>query len=372
MLILNKTENILICPLEWGLGHAGRMIALASKLKEMKKNIFFGAGEKHLSFFRKELPGITCIEFPGFKPRYSRCFPQFFILLLQSPLLLYHIVLEHFRLKRIIKENAIDMVISDNRFGLWNRNIRTVYITHMPLIPCPGFFFFLEYPGIFMHRIIIKKYNYCLIPDLPGEINLSGRLSHGIRLPGNVRYIGILSRFSGNKYEDIPFSAGCPENIVILSGPEPQRSVLQNKLKQVFEKKEESTIFLAGNPEKTREKDCSGKITEYQHLTAKEMGKLIKAGKYIITRPGYTSVMELVSLNCTALLIPTPGQTEQEYLAKYLAGKGWFRSLSQKEINPGISIRNSEVPGIFDTINRESRKLLEEVLMDLFDYQHNS
>ena len=118
-----------------------------------------------------------------------------FLSLFKTPLLLFHIFREHFRLKRIISEYSIDIVISDNRFGLWNRKIKTVYITHMPLIPFPKPLQFLEFIGISLHRVIIRKYSFCFIPDLPGEINVTGRLSHGIRLPDNVRYIGILSRF---------------------------------------------------------------------------------------------------------------------------------------------------------------------------------
>ena len=192
---MNTRHNILICPLEWGLGHAARMIPMARKLLDMNQNVFIASGEEHLNLFRKELPGLTYIDFPGFKPGYSRYLPQYIPLLFKTPLLLFHIIREHYRLKRIISDYSIDIVISDNRFGLWNRKIRTAYITHMPLIPFPKPFQFLEFIGIRLHRFIIRKYSLCFIPDLPGEINLTGRLSHGIRLPENVRYIGILSRF---------------------------------------------------------------------------------------------------------------------------------------------------------------------------------
>ena len=193
---MNKKYNILICPLEWGLGHAARMIPLARKLREMNNNIIIGSGEEHLALFRNEVPGLSYIKFTGFKPGYSSFLPQYLTLLLKTPLLLYHIIREHFRLKKIIREHSIDIVISDNRFGLWNRNITTVYITHMPLIPFPKSLRFLEFIGILLHRAVIKKYSLCFIPDLPGELNVSGRLSHRIKLPDNVRFTGILSRFN--------------------------------------------------------------------------------------------------------------------------------------------------------------------------------
>ena len=250
---LNKSYNILICPLEWGLGHAARMIPLARKLRDMNNNIIIGSGEEHLSLFRNELPGLSYFKFSGFKPGYSRFLPQYIALLLKTPLLLYHVIGEHFRLKKIIREYAIDIVISDNRFGLWNRKVKTVYVTHMPLIPLPKPLRFLEYFGILLHRAVIKKYSLCFIPDLPGELNISGRLSHGIKLPGNVRYIGILSRFisDGPSLQENPVKF--KHNTVILSGPEPQREILKQKLSRLLKEQAPPTVILEGRPDKIRE-----------------------------------------------------------------------------------------------------------------------
>ena len=160
------------------------------------------------------------------------------------PPLLYHIFREHFRLKKIIQEYSIDIVISDNRFGLWNRKVTTVYVTHMPLIPLPKSLRRLEFIGILLHRTIIKKYSFCFIPDLPGDGNLSGRLSHGLKLPANVRYTGILSRFTnytpGLKGNPVTF----PHNTVILSGPEPQREILKQKLTEILKEREPITVML--------------------------------------------------------------------------------------------------------------------------------
>jgi hypothetical protein len=240
-------------------------------------------------------------------------------LLLKTPVLLYHIILEHFRLKRIIRELAVDIVISDNRFGLWNNKITCVYVTHMPLIPFPKLLKFLEPLGVLMHKMIIKKYSLCFVPDLPGELNLSGRLSHGIRLPDNLRYIGILSRFTHSDQFIVDNILEFRHNTVILSGPEPQREILKQKLIALLRDKEPMTIILEGKPGKTDKIENTGNISFYNHLPASLMKSTINSAENIITRSGYTTIMELVSLNCTALLIPTPGQTEQEYLAEYLS-----------------------------------------------------
>ena len=366
---MNRSKNILICPLEWGLGHAARMIPLARKLQEMNNNIIIGSGEEHLALFRTELPGLTYINFSGFRPGYSRYFPQYLILLLKTPMLLYHIVLEHLRLKKIIREHAIDIVISDNRFGLWNKNVISVYVTHMPLIPLPKPLRLLELIGVMLHRAVIKRYSLCFIPDLPGELNVSGRLSHGVRLPDNVRYTGILSRFNyteeSNQQNRIKFQ----HNTVILSGPEPQREMLKKKLVTLLKEQEPLTVILEGRPDKPEEIVKSGNILYYNHLAASEMKDMITGSESIISRSGYTTIMDLISLNRAALLIPTPGQTEQEYLAGYLAEKGWFCTISQGEIKAGFSLPSTEASWPVEIIE-QSKILLSEALKELLEKNH--
>lgn len=366
---MNKSYNILICPLEWGLGHATRMIPIAKALRDMNNNIIIGSGDEHLALFRKEIPGLSYLSFSGFRPGYSRYLPQYLSMFLKTPLLLYHIVREHLVLKKIIREHSVDIVISDNRFGLWNRKITSVYVTHMPLIPFPKPFRFLEFSGILLHRFIIKKYSLCFIPDLPGDLNVSGRLSHGLKLPGNVRYTGILSRFNTNGQSDEVKIASFQHNTVILSGPEPQRGILKQKLTDILKDKLPITIILEGNPDKENGPVKSGNITYINHLLTPEMKEIISGSQSIITRSGYTTIMDLISLNCSALLIPTPGQTEQEYLAEYLSGKGWFYILSQNQIEVGINLPSTMADWTGEII-KQSNYLMERALMELLEKQH--
>lgn len=340
------------------------MIPLAEKLRGLNHNIIFGAGEEHIAFLKTELPEFTYIYFPGFRPAYSRFLPQYFRLLPEIPALIYHIISEHYRLKQIIREHHIDVVISDNRFGLWNKNIRTVYITHQPRISFPHCFSFLEFTGVFFHRKIIKKYDFCLIPDLPGEINLTGRLSHGIRLPGNTRFIGILSRFSGLTSSDETPSPETGQITIILSGPEPQRSILEEKLTGILKKTDRPAVILGGKPGRQTGMTSAGKITLYDHADRELMKEIISVSGVIIARAGYTTIMELVSLGRSALLIPTPGQTEQEYLSRYLSGLGWFSAISQKELNESVPFPPSKKK-LNDEIVMQSGILLDKALKEL-------
>jgi spore coat polysaccharide biosynthesis predicted glycosyltransferase SpsG len=362
-MILNDKKNILICPLEWGLGHAGRMVPLAKRLLQLNHNIFFGSGEEHLDFLKKEIPEATFINFPGFRINYSRYIAQYIIILLKSPLLLYHIFHEHNTLKRIIKDYSIDIVISDNRIGLWNSEIKTVFVTHQLRIPFPKPFRFLEFIGIQITRSIIRRYSCCFVPDLNGELNVSGRLSHGFRLPVNVRYIGILSRFSDQNNDVNSISGKCT---AILSGPEPQRTILQQKLIKILISTGKPAIILEGKPGKVFKSYCLNNIVCYNHLPDNETIKLLKESDTIITRSGYTTIMELISLGRNALLIPTPGQTEQEYLAEYLSQKGWFTFVTQRDLDENnlISSQRIIIPGEFI---EESGRLLDTALKELLE-----
>jgi hypothetical protein len=360
---LRKPQNILICPLEWGLGHAARMIPVASRLMESDK-VFVGAGHLHLDLFRSELKGAEYIHFPGFRPRYSRHLPQYLAMLLKTPLLLYHIISEHIRLRKIISKYSIDIVISDNRFGLWNSSIKTVYFTHILRIPLPRALKPLEQLGVLLHRLIINRYSFCFIPDLPGDLNLSGRLSHGLKLPANARYAGILSRFSTSHKPSGHF--GFRHFTVILSGPEPQRSILRSRLIDALKEKDHFTVILEGRPDEASEPEQNGRFIHYSHIESAGFAELVKTSDCIISRSGYTTIMDLVTLGCSALLIPTPGQTEQEYLAEYLRACGWFSTISQEQIDGDIAVQGvkSALP---DYIVAESRILLEKALSELFE-----
>ncbi len=335
----------------------------------MGHNIFIASGPLHTEFFRSESCDASYIKFPGFSPVYSRYLPQYLMVFLQLPLLLFHAVRDNIRLRRLIREHNIAIVISDNRFGLWSRRVKCVYITHQLIIPFPRYLRILEPLGSSLHRLIIKKYTFCFIPDLPGEINLSGRLSHGTELPPNAMYTGILSRFAGGHTGRSAGSESFPHNTVILSGPEPQKGMLRQKLVKVLKDASPSTVILEGKPGENVNKEMEGNLIFYSHLEAAEMAHLIKRSKSIICRPGYTTIMELASLGCSALLVPTPGQTEQEYLAGYLSEKGWFASVNQKDIRESLPLADNK-PLIDPRITAMSRELLERALAGLLEEHH--
>ena len=320
--------RILICPLDWGLGHTSRMLPVAFRLMNEGHEVVFGGSERQLRLIARDLPWAGTLLFPGFTTRYSRYLPMYLYTIFRVPAFFISIIREHYTLKRMLKEQKYDLVISDNRMGLWNRGIKTVYVTHMLRLPMPLMLKFLEPVGVLFHRLFILQFDECHIPDLQGEGNLSGILSHDVTIPSNARYIGILSKYELCRPEEIVvpkrlrIMAGDNWSVLILSGPEPQRSMLREKITVKWADSDGVLFVLEGRPEDAGAVTRKGNIVSIPHLRPCAMAALIKGSRRIISRSGYTTIMELASLgrldNHTTL-IPTPGQTEQEYLAKSIS-----------------------------------------------------
>ena len=320
---MTKQRRILISPLDWGLGHASRIIPIIDRLLEQGDTVIIAGGGLSLNLLKKQFPTLESIEIPSFKMKYSAGKSQVWAVAKAFPRLIYYSIREHSALKRIVKEKNIDFIISDNRFGLYHKRVPSAYITHQLMIKLPRPWDFLEPFVAFVHRCIINKFMECWVPDFEDmSESLAGELSHPNKMPRNVRYIGVLSRFSKRC---TPYGR---ENITpnlalaVLSGAEPQRSIFEKELLVSLQSKpHENIILVQGKIEAEQRKTKVGKVTVYNFMSSEELqGYILKADE-IICRSGYSSIMDLHALGKlkNATLIPTPGQTEQEYLAEYIS-----------------------------------------------------
>jgi hypothetical protein len=354
-----SSKKILISPLNWGFGHAGRMLALAKVLKSKGHAVIFGADRSLIPLLENDLPGTEIISIPGVRVRYSRFLPQYLCIFLQLPCIIASSIKEHNILKKIAASHEPEIIISDSRFGLFHREIFSVYITHQLRIPFPRLLRFIEPAGALLHRMIIKKYDLCLIPDYPGPENLSGRLSHDVRLTDNVSYMGPLSRF----LTTVPATNDSamvhrPYACIILSGPEPQRSLLLKEAAAAVEYVHPVILTVTPLPSGFT---VSRGATVLTNPDTPTMMNLIIGSEVVITRAGYTSVMELSSLGKGAVLIPTPGQTEQKYLGRYLNGRYGFVTVKQQKIERE-GIINPEAGRESSTVLPDTTHLLENAL----------
>lgn len=334
-----QNPNILICPLDWGLGHATRCVPVIRHLQQLKCKVFIAGSGRSLVFLKSEFPNCVFIDLPSYRFFYGKLLPMTLAMLLSSPLIMWGIFREHQRLKRIIKTHDIHGVISDNRFGLWNKNIPCVYLTHQVKIKAGQKLKFLE-PLLFrFHRRFIKKYHRLWIPDFESTPNLSGELAHEFDGIKTHIYIGPLSRFA---YDQTGKHNGIVDDkidiLAIISGPEPQRSIFESRIISQVSKTGKKTILLQGIPGNKNEAQTIDNLSIYPHQETSRMVELIQTAELIICRPGYSSIMDLAVLGKKAFFVPTPGQTEQEYLAKYLYEQGICDYAPQDSFDIGEAI----------------------------------
>ena len=320
---MKTARRILISPLDWGLGHASRIIPIIDRYIEQGDNVIIAGSGMSLNLLQKQFPHLQSIEIPSFKMKYSAGNSQVWAVAKAFPRLIYYSIKEHNVLKRIVKEENIDFIISDNRFGLFHKTVPSAYITHQLLIKLPKGWAWLEPFVAFMHRCIINRFTECWVPDFEDMSNsLAGELSHPNKKPRNVRYIGILSRFSKRC---TPYGrASITPNLAlaILSGTEPQRTMLEKELlTSLQDDPHENIILIQGKVEAEQKVSKAGKVTVYNYMNTEELQEYILKADKIICRSGYSSIMDLHALGKlkNATLIPTPGQTEQEYLAEYIS-----------------------------------------------------
>jgi uncharacterized protein (TIGR00661 family) len=325
----SNTNRILIAPLDWGLGHATRCVPIIKQLIEQGKTPVLAAYGTPLNFFRLEFPDVETIEFTGLQIKYASHYPLMLKMALIFPSIVSSFIKEHRKLKRIIKEHKIDAVISDGRYGLWNKKVKSIFINHQINIKLPGVFSMFEFPLYLLNRLGMSKFDEIWVPDTDGKPNLAGELSIKYNVSSKFKFVGPLSRFSNYKANASKFNS---DILIIISGPEPARTDFESKvfdqLKNVVDKQ---IIVVRGKPgDRLNKIDLPKNVSVYNHLDSEDLGNAIANTKLVISRPGYSTVMDLAMLGKKVLFVPTPGQSEQEYLAAYYHNLGWATYLPQQ------------------------------------------
>ena len=321
-MIANKT--IFISALDWGLGHATRSVPI---IKSLQKNntIIIGVTPLTQTIFDEEFPELQKIQVPAYNIKYSKKMPISLKLFLDAPKILNTIKKEKKVLEELITKHKIDVVISDNRFGLHSKKVHCIFITHQLFLKTDVASKFAQN----INKNYILNFNEVWIPDEKAELkSLSGDLSHGIHFHKNVKYIGTLSRL-----EKIISIEKLYDYLFFISGPEPQQSIFANLL---IKKAEHfpNLKFALVSPNKQRPEPRN--IETFISPNAKQLSQVIEQCKKIICRSGYSTLMDLQKLKVdfkNIILVPTPGQTEQEYLAEYIKEKFGAKFINQRELS---------------------------------------
>lgn len=330
-------KTILIAPLNWGLGHATRCIPIIRALQENNYIPIIASDGIALELLRKEFPQIKTLELPSYQIEYAKNGANFkWKLIKNGPKMMRAILEEKKIIQNWIEKYAIDGIISDNRLGVFSKKIPSVFITHQLNVMTGNTTWITSK----IHQSIIKKYTECWVPDLSGIPNLTGKLGHIDNPNLKTKYIGPLSRLQKkllpNKYD----------LLVILSGPEPQRGMLEKHLKKEIVKYDGNVIFIEGNIEKEQKTTTIRNVTYYNFMNSTELEQAFNESEMVLCRSGYTTIMDLAQLRKKAFFIPTPGQYEQEYLAKKLKKEGLVPYATQDDFRMENILEIEEYKGL--------------------------
>lgn len=317
-------KRILIAPLNWGLGHATRCIPIIKALHAFGFQPIIASDGIALKLLRKEFPEFSSIELPSYDITYSRNGRYFKLKLIKdSPKLINAIKAEKKAIQDIVEMHNISGIISDNRLGVYSQHIPCAFITHQLNVLSGN----TTWLSTKLHETYMSHFNECWVPDTEGDLNLSGKLGHKKTLSIKTKYIGPISRFTKTDVDELI------DVLVLLSGPEPQRTLLEDKLLKEVKKIPGHVVFVRGIPEKELKIEQKQGVTVYNFMTSNRLEKTINQSKLVLSRSGYTTIMDLAKLEKKAFFIPTPGQSEQEYLAKRLTDQGFVPSCKQDDFS---------------------------------------
>ena len=317
--------SVLVAPLDWGLGHATRCIPIIRELINHGAHVMIAAGNAQKTLLEVEFPGLEFMDIPGYEISYRSGILLKWGLLWKIPAILKQIKRENRWLDGILADRRVDAVISDNRYGLYNKKIFSVFITHQLGI-VSGWGRIFDWILLKWNYSFIRNFSACWVPDLEGDLSLAGKLSHPPLLPPlPVIYLGVLSRMQPSEMEIEKNSL-----LILLSGPEPERTRFEKILFRELISYTGKTVLVRGLPgSQFTIPFIRESISIFNHLPSRELNELMNCSEFILTRSGYSTIMDLVQIKRNAIVVATPGQTEQEYLGNHLYEMKWMYHAGQ-------------------------------------------
>ncbi|MFI5173087.1 MAG: glycosyltransferase [Chitinophagales bacterium] len=323
----------MIAPLDWGLGHATRCIPIIRSCLALGHDVIIVSTGRSLQLLKKEFPQLIAIDVPAYDIYYQEKGSFIFKIISQLGKVFKGIKRENRATRQILKTHQVDLIISDNRYGIHSRKIYSIIISHQMMVKMPQFR--MAEPFVYLWlQWQHKNFDAIWIPDIKQEPNISGDLSHKYPVPKKATFIGILTRF--RKPDIIP-----PKKIdvlVIISGPEPQRTIFENIIVTQAENSTKQFVIVSGLAEKNTDEMVGNNIRMISHMPGEELFSLILSSEIIISRGGYSTLMDLAMLNKKCIFVPTPGQTEQEYLVEELHKKKMVYSIHQNKFDLHVAL----------------------------------
>lgn len=318
------SRKVLVAPLDWGLGHATRCIPIIREFQKQNCEVQIGGAGQSLELLKREFPELKFHEFPAYAPVYPKAGSMVLKLFWQLPKFLKAIKQEHVCVAAIVKNEGIDFVIADNRYGAYAKEVPCIFVTHqLNILPPKGLGWLGPLLRLYNYNLI-KKFSLCWVPDLPTRA-ITGDLSLPLKKITS-EYIGIVSRFSTPVFREKKYDI-----LVLLSGPEPQRSLLEDVLFDQLMNSNLRVLIVRGLIGESTTPYFHANIEVVNALGGEALKYAIESANCILSRSGYSTIMDMMVLQAKCIVVPTPGQTEQLYLAKKLKRKGMAYSCKQHD-----------------------------------------
>ncbi|SHM58815.1 glycosyltransferase [Fibrobacter sp. UWB7] len=373
--------KVLVAPLDWGLGHATRCVPVVREFLRAGAEVELAVVKANANFFREVFPDLRQRLAPSYNIVYPKHGYNMALWLLKNSVHLNAVMrYEHHFAEEMVKRHGYDVLFSDNRFAFYSKNALSIYMTHQRRIAFPRAFAAFERIGVMWHANIMRKFDEVWVPDLEIYPGYAGSLSHSGATPGDkpMRFVGTLSRFLemgnvGNALGNAPapvdlerevdlmsmseFMAhsanvewnAAPEKrtsgnysfemranykvVAVVSGVEPARTQFEQQLRGALAQIPGRHMMILGKPSAEQKAWTEGNIEFHTHLATNDFAEAVKRADFVVSRGGYSTVMDMAELGAKCIFVPTPGQFEQIVLAHDLSKAGYAVEIPADELS---------------------------------------
>lgn len=339
--------KVLVAPLDWGLGHATRCAPIVQEFLDRGCEVELAVVKSNARILREMFPNVR----QRLAPSYNIVYPKHgynmgFWLLKNSVHLKAVMHAEHRYAEEMVRRHHYDILVSDNRFAFYSKNAISIYMTHQRRIAFPQAFRMFETVGEMWHASVMAHFDEVWVPDLPDAPGYAGSLSHIAMSPRPLKFVGALSRFMlpGSEVENDASQNSDASRanelsqknleklgvVAVISGVEPARTQFEARLRFVLAQTLGRHVMILGKPTLGQKCWKEGNITFYSHLPSDEFAQVVRRAEWVVSRGGYSTVMDMAVLGAKCIFVPTPGQYEQVILARDLTAAGFACSVEEK------------------------------------------
>lgn len=349
--------KVLVAPLDWGLGHATRCVPVIREFLRLGAEVEIAVVKSNAAFFRGAFPQLRQRLAPSYNIVYPKHGYNMGLWLVKNGAHLKSVMAyEHQYADEMVERYHYDILFSDNRFGFYSRKAKSIYMTHQRRIAFPPMLSAFEPLGILWHASVMKHFDEVWVPDLPDEPGFAGGLSHVGRKPRPIKFVGVLSRFSlSPELKNTENAVTSAENgelhlekkslrykfVAVVSGVEPARGRFEKRLKDVFSKIPGKHAIIQGRPAAGLKAWSEGNIDFFTHLPDDEFASAVESAEWIVSRGGYSTVMDMAVLGAKCVFVPTPGQYEQIVLARNLSKFRYARTIPENRLDVDSLLRET-------------------------------